>query len=123
MVKLPSTTQIRRSDDGLRYDATTDDGRTASGLIPSTMGGKIVASAVFLDFGIVDAITDKHRQYPASFVIPVNKTAVKRENSDDKVKQTSSSQERLAELEKLHKAGILTEEEYAKKRKEILDGI
>jgi len=58
-----------------------------------------------------------------SFVIPINKTAVKRENSDDKVKQTSSSQERLAELEKLHKAGILTEEEYAKKRKEILDGI
>ena len=25
----------------------------------------------FLDFGIVDAITDKHRNYPASFVIPV----------------------------------------------------
>jgi hypothetical protein len=36
------------------------------------MGGKIIASAVFLDFGIVDAITDKHREYPASYVIPVN---------------------------------------------------
>lgn len=37
------------------------------------MGGKIVASAVFLDFGIVDAITDKHRKYPDSYVIPVRK--------------------------------------------------
>jgi hypothetical protein len=35
------------------------------------MGGKIVASAVFLDFGIVDSITDKHREYPANYVIPV----------------------------------------------------
>jgi predicted unusual protein kinase regulating ubiquinone biosynthesis (AarF/ABC1/UbiB family) len=35
------------------------------------MGGKIIASAVFLDFGIVDSITDKHREYPESYVIPV----------------------------------------------------
>ena len=42
-------------------------------IIPSTMGAKIVASAVFLDFGITDAITDKHRKYPASFVIPIKK--------------------------------------------------
>jgi len=26
---------------------------------------------VFLDFGIVDAITDNHREYPPVFVIPV----------------------------------------------------
>jgi hypothetical protein len=37
------------------------------------MGGKIVASAVFLDFGIVDSITDKHREYPANFVIPIGR--------------------------------------------------
>jgi hypothetical protein len=37
------------------------------------MGGKIVASAVFIDFGITDAIIDKHREYPASFVIPIKK--------------------------------------------------
>jgi hypothetical protein len=43
------------------------------GIIPSTMGAKIVASALFLDFGITDAITDKHRNYPASFVIPIKK--------------------------------------------------
>jgi hypothetical protein len=35
------------------------------------MGAKIVASAVFIDLGIVDAITDKHRNYPASYIIPV----------------------------------------------------
>lgn len=69
--KLPGTIYVRRSDDPLRYDAETADGRKAVGSIASTMGGKIVASAVFLDFGIVDAITDKHREYPASFVIPI----------------------------------------------------
>jgi hypothetical protein len=37
------------------------------------MGGKIVASAVFLDLGIVDSITDKHREYPSNFVIPIAK--------------------------------------------------
>jgi hypothetical protein len=37
------------------------------------MGGKIVARAVFLDFGITDAFTDKHRLYAVSFVIPIQK--------------------------------------------------
>lgn len=71
--QLPATVSIRRSDDVLKYDCDTSDGRNAVGAIPSTMGGKIVASAVFLDFGIIDAITDKHREYPASFVIPIAK--------------------------------------------------
>jgi hypothetical protein len=71
---VPSTVSIRRSDDVLRYRCQTDDGRETAGAIPSTMGGKIVASAVFLDFGIVDSITDKHREYPASFVIPLART-------------------------------------------------
>lgn len=70
-VKVPSTPMIRRSDDGLKYDCKTEDGRSASGLIPSTVGAKIVASAVFIDFGITDAITDKHREYPSSYVIPI----------------------------------------------------
>ena len=72
-VDLPTTVQIRKSDDSLKYQAETEDGRTAVGAIPSTMGAKIVASAVFLDFGIVDSITDKHRKYPPSFVIPIKK--------------------------------------------------
>ncbi len=71
--QLPSTVSVRKSDDVLHYDAKTSDGRSATGSIPSRMGGKIVASAVFLDFGIVDSITDKHREYPDSYVIPIRK--------------------------------------------------
>jgi hypothetical protein len=70
---IPATISIRKSDDALKYDCLTEDGRKAFGSIPSEMGGKIIASAVFIDFGITDAITDKHRQYPASFVIPIVK--------------------------------------------------
>ena len=70
-VDVPATPMIRRSDDALKYSCTTDDGRTTEGSIDSTVGAKIVASAVFLDLGITDAITDKHRDYPRSFVIPI----------------------------------------------------
>ena len=69
--QIPATVQIRRSDDSLKYDCETSDGREAVGFIESTMGAEIVASAVFLDFGIVDASTDKHRNYVSSYVIPV----------------------------------------------------
>ena len=71
--EIPGTPMVRRSDDNLQLNCKTEDGRTAMSSVPSTMGGKIVASAVFLDFGITDAITDKHREYPASFVIPIKK--------------------------------------------------
>ena len=71
--EIPSSPLIRRSDDNLVLNCTTDDGRTGFASVPSSMGGKIVASAVFLDLGITDAITDKHREYPASFVVPVKK--------------------------------------------------
>ena len=70
---IPSSPLIRRSDDNLNMDCKTEDGRTAIASVPSSMGAKIVASAVFLDLGITDAITDKHREYPASFVVPVVK--------------------------------------------------
>ena len=72
-VDLPGVTSVRKSDDALVYQCTTNDDRSAAGSIPSEMGGKIVASAIFLDFGIVDAITDKHRRYPPSYVIPIKK--------------------------------------------------
>jgi hypothetical protein len=73
--QVPDTVNVRRSDDVLQYRCKTDDGQDASGSIPSTMGGKIVASAVFLDFGIVDSITDKHREYPSNYVVPVSRPA------------------------------------------------
>ena len=67
-----STIMIRRSDDSLDYDCTTEDGRKATGFIRSEMeGGKLAASVVFLDLGITDAITDKHRTYQGNIVIPV----------------------------------------------------
>ncbi len=63
---------IRRSDDALIYDCTTDDGRKAVGSIRSEIEGeKLAASVIFFDFGITDAITDKHRTYQGNVVIPV----------------------------------------------------
>ncbi len=70
---VPGTVSVRKSDDALALDCETEDGREAKLAIASEMGGKIVASAVFLDFGITDAITDKHRKYAQSFVIPIRK--------------------------------------------------
>lgn len=64
----PETVQIRRSDDGLRIRCDVPGRRDYTHTIPSRMGGKIVASAIFLDFGIVDSITDHHREYPAQVV-------------------------------------------------------
>ena len=81
--EVPATVSIRRSDDALRYQCETEDGRSAFGSIPSRMGGKIIASAVFLDFGIVDSITDKHREYPPSYVIPVKSKTGKAKISPD----------------------------------------
>jgi hypothetical protein len=69
--RIPTTISVRRSDDPLKFDCETSDGRNAYGSIPSTVGAKIVASAVFIDFGITDAITDKHREYPSNYVIPI----------------------------------------------------
>jgi len=69
--RVPATVMVRKSDDALIYRCKTASGKKASGAIPSRMGGKIVASAVFLDFGIVDSVTDHHREYPPVFVIPV----------------------------------------------------
>jgi hypothetical protein len=57
----------------LRFDCTTDEGKKGFGNIASDMeGAKLGASVLFFDLGITDAITDKHRTYAASFVIPVN---------------------------------------------------
>ena len=69
--EVPGSPMVRRSDDNLQFNCTTEDGRQAFASVPSTMGSKVVASAVFLDFGITDSITDKHREYPASYVIPI----------------------------------------------------
>ncbi len=80
--EIPTTdVMIRRSDDALVYDCSTEDGREATGSIKSEMeGGKMAASVIFWDLGITDAITDKHRTYQGNVVIPVSPKAGAGEN-------------------------------------------
>jgi len=70
---IPTTAvYIRRSDDALIYDCKTTDGREATGSVRSEMeGAKLGASVLFLDLGITDAITDKHRTYQGNVTIPI----------------------------------------------------
>ena len=74
-VELPGRVMIRRSDDLLRVECSNPQGERYLVDAKSKIGAKIVASAVFLDFGIVDSITDKHREYPEQIVIDCNATA------------------------------------------------
>jgi hypothetical protein len=63
---------IRRSDDALIYDCKTVDGREARGAVQSEIeGSKLAASVLFLDLGITDSITDKHRTYSGYVIIQV----------------------------------------------------
>ena len=106
----------------MRYTCKTEDGREASGQLASTVGAKIVASAVFIDFGITDAITDKHREYPSSFVIPVEA----RSGSNEPVNLDSSTGEKdvyakLEELNALREKGIITDAEFDSEKKKLLD--
>ena len=71
-VDIPSAPLIRRSDDDLTYDCETPDGRESYGSIPSSIqAAQMGASVIFFDLGITDAITDKSREYPKSYVIPM----------------------------------------------------
>ena len=71
-VDVPGTNQIRRSDDALKFNCKTAEGKTAFGSIPSEMeGAKLAGSVLFFDLGITDSITDKHRTYTPNFTIPV----------------------------------------------------
>ncbi len=92
--EIPATNvMIRRSDDDLVYDCTTEDGREATGSVRSEMeGGKVAASVIFRDLGITDAITDKHRFYQGNVIIPV--TPKESEGSDEpQVQETQVAEE------------------------------
>lgn len=131
LTKIPTTVSVRRSDDALKYECDTDGGQEAAGQIESTIGAKIVASAVFIDFGITDAITDKHREYPASFVIPIARKAGTGESNANTsalpstVEQSEKRTDTYAELEKLNdlrERGIITDAEFDAEKKRVLDG-
>ena len=72
-VQIPSSVLVRRSDDPLVYDCTTDDGRKANGSIISKIGQTMAGNIIFGGGigAVIDANNDMHREYPASFVIPV----------------------------------------------------
>ena len=72
---VPGTVMIRRSDDNLNFDCKTENGDSALGMVSSEMdAAKFGASVIFIDLGITDAITDKHRTYQGNVVIPVKKS-------------------------------------------------
>lgn len=128
--EIPATVSIRRSDDALKYRCSTEDGRDAVGQIESTVGAKIVASAVFLDFGITDAITDKHREYAASFAIPVaRKEGMDAGRSDSSASPDSDdpSEKRrdvYSDIDRLHDLrarGVITDAEFDAEKKKLLD--
>lgn len=127
--EVPATVYVRRSDDVLKFDCVTEDGREATGSIASTVSGKIVASAVFLDFGITDAITDKHREYTPSFVIPVKKgndaTPVDQPilgyTKNSELDAETDIYDELEKLDDLRNRGIISDDEFEATKKKILD--
>ena len=73
VAQIPSTIPVRRSDDPLVYNCTTEDGRQANGSIMSTVGQTMAGNIIFGGGigAIIDANNDMHREYPGYFVIPV----------------------------------------------------
>jgi len=93
-VELPGTVMIRRSDDALKYDCETEDGRESAGSIASTMdAAKFGASVLFIDLGITDAITDKHRDYQRNVVIPVKKSKTEKAEVKEAPAETTETEE------------------------------
>lgn len=117
-VSVPGTASVRRSDDSLRYTCTTKDGRQANGAMQSEYGAKHMASVVFIDFGITDAITDKHRNYAASLVIPI--AAKKAADTPEQKLSGIDSYEKLNQLSELRDKNIITQEEFESEKKKIL---
>lgn len=120
--EIPTTSvMIRRSDDALVYDCSTEDGREASGSIRSEVEGeKMAASVIFWDLGITDAITDKHRTYQGNVIIPVPRKA----DVGDETGNADEPDDVYTKLEKLNdlkERGIITEEEFAAEKRQLLE--
>ena len=116
---IPAVVSVRKSDDALKYQCKTEDGREALGSIESSMGAKIVASAVFIDFGITDAITDKHRKYAESYVIPIAKAKQATQAGAEPSQSANDSGlfvTKLTALDKMREDKQVSEEEYQRAR-------
>lgn len=130
--EVPTTNvMIRRSDDALNYDCSTEDGRRAEGSIQSEIEGeKVAASVIFWDLGITDAITDKHRTYQGNVVIPVPPEADVGEsdvsssldaNGTTNAGQPDDVYTKLEKLSDLKDRGIITQEEFDAEKKQLLE--
>lgn len=118
---------VRRSDDALFYDCSTDDGRDSTGSVRSEIEGeKIAASVVFIDLGITDAITDMHRTYQGNIVISVAsldaiQTAAAESDDNNSGNDTAVGVGgRLSELDDLREQGLISEAEYQAARQRAL---
>lgn len=120
--EIPTTSvMIRRSDDALVFDCVTEDGREATGSIRSEVEGeKMAASVIFWDLGITDAITDKHRTYQGNVIIPVPPKADAGDGTGN-VDETDDVYSKLEKLNDLKDRGIITEEEFAAEKKQLLE--
>ena len=70
-VKVPGTVTIPKSDDPLKVDCATPDGRTSHQVLESRMGGSFWGN-IIAGGGIgmiIDANTDAHRSYDSSVVV------------------------------------------------------
>lgn len=75
-LEMPGRVMVRRSDDVLKYRCETENDQKVNGSIASEIeGAKLGASVLFIDLGITDAITDKHRTYEGNIVIPVRRSS------------------------------------------------
>ena len=80
----------------------------------------MAASIIFWDLGITDAITDKHRTYQANVIIPVPRKA----DVDEDTGNADEPDDVYKQLEKLNDfkdRGIITEEEFAAEKKQLLE--
>ena len=72
-VRPPATLTIPKSDDALKVECKSPDGRTASAQMESSLGGMFWGNILFGGaIGMIaDAHTDAHREYGSSIVIPL----------------------------------------------------
>lgn len=74
MSDVPGSVSVRRSNDDLTYNCTSDGDKKTSGAIKSTISPAVIGNVIFgiaAPIGVlIDVSSNKHRKYPDSYVIP-----------------------------------------------------
>ncbi len=117
-------------DAGNQRDITSDVMGNAFGqwfnVLPSSATTSIVAIALFclgLPILIVGAILSLRSSKPTSVVAGNSTFPASNSFSGFSDNPSTSLTDRLAELDKAHKAGLISEEEYQRARQHIVDGL